>query len=92
VSGWDQVLRQFGLHDLLLDQLVEGVETLGSSILKVALCPCGVVLEGDYLSLELLVEFFSPSCSRRIFSHSSVVCSPYDRIAAVVPSFASSSR
>ena len=35
-SGWDQVLRQFVLHDTLLDQLIKGVETQGSSVLRVA--------------------------------------------------------
>ena len=55
-SEWDQVLRQFGLHDLLLDQLVKGVETRVSSVLGVIFSPCVVVLEGCDLSLELLVE------------------------------------
>jgi len=29
-GGRDQVLRQLGLHDLLMDQLVEGVEIYGA--------------------------------------------------------------
>jgi len=52
----DQMLRQLSLHDLLLDQLVESMETRGSSALGVAFCLSGVVLEGYDLSLELLVE------------------------------------
>ena len=57
-SGWDQVLRQFSLHDPLQDQLIEGAENRGCSVLGIAFCPCGIVLEGCNLSLELLVELF----------------------------------
>jgi len=47
----DQVLRQIGLHDLPLDQLVEVMKTWGSSALGIALCSSGVVLKGCDLSL-----------------------------------------
>jgi len=57
VSSWlDKVLRQLGLHDPFLDQLVEGMKTQGSVRLEVALCLCRVVLDGCDLGLELLVE------------------------------------
>ena len=52
------MLRQLGLHDLLLDQLVESMATRRPSTLGVALGSHGIVLEGDDLSLELLVERF----------------------------------
>ena len=54
----DQVLRQLGLHDSPLDQVVEGMETRRFSALGIALCLSGVVLEGCDLSLDLLVELF----------------------------------
>ena len=44
-SSWDQVLRQLGLHDPFLDQLVGGMETRGSIALGITLCLCKVVLE-----------------------------------------------
>jgi len=55
-GGRDQVLRQLGLHDPLLDQFIEGMEIRGPHILSVAFFSRGVVLEGDDLSLELLIE------------------------------------
>ena len=56
VSNWDQVLTQLDLDDLFLGQLVEGMETRRSIALEIALCLRKVVLEGNNLSLELLVE------------------------------------
>ena len=41
----DQVLRQFGLYNSSLDQLVEGMETRESSALRIILCLSGIVLE-----------------------------------------------
>ena len=35
---------------------IRGMETRGSSIPVVVFCPCGVILKGCDLSLELLVE------------------------------------
>ena len=55
-GGWDHVLRQLGLHDPLLDQFIEGMENRGSPVLGIAFCSRRVVLEGDNLSLELLIE------------------------------------
>jgi len=68
VSSWDQVLRQLGLHDPFLDQLIEGLEARGSVALGVTLCLRRVVLESYNLGLKLLVECFSSSCSRMMFS------------------------
>ena len=45
---------QLGLHDPLLDQLVESMEIGRPVALGVALSLCRVVLEG--MALELLVE------------------------------------
>ena len=56
MSSWNQVLRQLGLHDLFLDQLVEGMETMGSVAFEVTFCLCRVVPEGCNLGLKLLVE------------------------------------
>ena len=56
VGSRDQALRQLGLHDSPLDQLIEGKKTRGSSALGITLCSSGVVLEGCDLSLKLLVE------------------------------------
>ena len=56
VSSWVQVLRQFSLHNLFLDQLIEGMKTRGSVAFGVALCLCNIVLEGCNLGLEQLVE------------------------------------
>jgi len=50
------VLRQFGIHDPLLDQFIEGMEIWGPPILGVAFCSRRVVLKGDDLSLKLLIE------------------------------------
>ena len=50
------MLGELGLHDPLLDQLLEDVEIWGPAVLAVTLCPCRFVLKGDDLSLELLVE------------------------------------
>jgi len=47
---------ELGLHDPLLDQLLEDVEIWGLAVLGVTLCPCGFVLNGDNLSLELLIK------------------------------------
>ena len=41
----DQVLRQFGLYNSPLDQLVEDMETQESSALRIILCLSGIVLE-----------------------------------------------
>jgi len=53
-DGRDQVLRQLGLYDPLLDQLIESLKIWVPPALGVALCVHEVVLEGDNLSLELL--------------------------------------
>ena len=50
------MLRKLGLHDLLLDQLIEDVKILGPTILGIAFHPCGVVLKGGDLGLELLIK------------------------------------
>ena len=50
-----QVLRQLGLHDPLLDQFIEGVEIRGPFVLGVTFCSYRVALEGDDLSLKLLL-------------------------------------
>jgi len=55
-DGRDQVLRQLGIDNPLLDQFIEGVEIRGSLVLGVAYCSHRVVLEGDDLSLKLLIE------------------------------------
>ena len=52
VGSWDQVLRKLGLHDSLLDQLIEGTKIQRSSVLGVTLCLRGVVLEGCDMGLE----------------------------------------
>jgi len=57
-GGQDQVLRQLGLLDLLLDQFIEGMKIQRPPILGVAFCSCKVVLEGDELSLKLLIKLF----------------------------------
>ena len=55
-GGWDQVLRKLGLYYPLLDQFIKGGEIQGPPILGVAFFLRGVVLQGDDLSLELLIE------------------------------------
>jgi len=55
-SGRDQVLRQLSLHDPLLYQFIEGVEIRGPPILGVTFFSHGIVLEGNDLSLKLLIE------------------------------------
>ena len=50
------MLRQLGLHDPFLDQLIEGMETQEFVALEVALCLRKVALKGYNLGLELLVE------------------------------------
>ena len=49
-------MRQLGLHDPLLDQLVESVEIRGPVALGVTFYLRRVVLEGCDLGLELLIE------------------------------------
>ena len=56
-DGWSRsVLRQLGLYDPLLDQLVEGVDIWGPPALGVTFCVHEVILEGGDLSLELLIK------------------------------------
>jgi len=50
------LVRQFGLHDPLLNQLLMGMKIEGNVTLTVALCLCRFILEGYDLGLEQLVE------------------------------------
>ena len=50
------MVRQLGLHDLLLDQLVEDMEIGRPLAFRVVLSLCRVALEGYNLGLELLVK------------------------------------
>ena len=52
----NQVLGELVLHDPLLDQLIKDMEIRGPVVLGVTLCPCGVILKGGHLSLELLIK------------------------------------
>ena len=56
VGNWNYVVRQLGFHDLLLDQLVEGMEIGGPVALELVLSLCRVVLEGYDSGMELLVK------------------------------------
>ena len=56
MGGQNQVLGKIGIHDPLLDQLLEDMEIWGPADLSVAFCPCRFVLKGDDLSMELLIE------------------------------------
>ena len=55
-GGRNQVLGELGLHDPLLDQLIEDMEIWGPVVLGVTLHPCGLVLKDDDLRLELLIK------------------------------------
>ena len=59
-GSWAWVVRQLGLHDLLLDQHVEGMEIRRPIVLRVTLRLCRIVLEGCDLGLKLFVE--PPQC------------------------------
>ena len=50
------MLGELGLHDPLLDQLIEDMEIRGPVVLDVTLCLCGVVLKDGDLRLELLIK------------------------------------
>jgi len=52
------VAQRLGLHDPLLDDLIEGKEIRRPVILKLAPSLCLIVLEGCDLGLELLVDQF----------------------------------
>ena len=56
VGSLNQALRQLGLHDLFLDQLIEGIKIQEPPALRIALRLRRVLLEGCDLGLELLVE------------------------------------
>ena len=58
----------------LMDQLIKDMKIWGPTVLSVALCPCGVVLKGRDLGLELLIELLQLSYSRRM-SWSRIICS-----------------
>ena len=53
---WVVGIRWFSLHDLLLDQLIKGMEIRRSVALGATLSLCKVVLEGCDLGMKLLVE------------------------------------
>ena len=55
VSSWDQMLKQLGLHDMFMDQLVEGMEIRGSVALR-SPPTCVELFWSCNLSLKLLDE------------------------------------
>ena len=79
VSSWDQVLRRLDLHDPFLNQLVKGMEIWRSIALGSPAC---VELFWRVVTWvwNCWLSSFSSSCSRRMFSQSSVIrsCSQAD--------------
>ena len=85
-------MRQFGLNDPLLDQLVKRIEIERLVALEVALNLCRVVLKGYDLHLELLVKKPQLLFSDDVFHSRDPSAPAHDQITTVVPSFALSSR
>ena len=56
LDGWNRVIRQLGLLDQLLDQLIKGPEVGRTVVVRVTLHLHWVILEGGDLGQKLLVE------------------------------------